>query len=169
MDKYIEMIQSAVDKVNRSYIEVDPKKDRNFVYYERIFCYELYHQMRCLQTQHSDLFEFKIHGELTKDRYEGFGKVTPDFLIHIPNEVGKEKNRVIVEVKTSKNNADEIFKDFEKLNKFIKMDNGYQYGVFIWVGEKLSDLHEEIKKRKRLGSIDKIWVIHKNPNADEKV
>ena len=66
------------------------------MYQERVYCYELYHQLRCRWPKGADCV---LGGEVKKGGhpYLGSGQRKPDFLVHAP---GEDRNYVVVEVKS---------------------------------------------------------------------
>lgn len=145
MDKYIELLLEATRNVSKEYFKVHPDARKSIEkHYERIFCYELYHQMRCIQEKNSDLQEFTIHGELVKTAYEdNYGGGMPDFIVHVP---GKQKNHIVVEVKTASGfTAEPILEDFKKLSLYVSR-NHYKFGVFLWVNHDVEEFKEKLLK-----------------------
>ncbi len=59
---------------------------------ERVYCYELFHQLR-LALQGSDL---TLTGEPDKRGHPDFPPINPDFILHTPG--GHEENNAVVEV-----------------------------------------------------------------------
>lgn len=122
-------------------------------YRERAYCYELYHQMRCLWPEygHSKLL---INGELDKLGHALYQKTRisgakPDFLVHRPGK--KFFNHTIVEVKTLKSSSEDWCCDLDTLDGFIQVAN-YCSAIFLLVGENeqkknmLNRLAEALKK-----------------------
>lgn len=112
-------------------------------YDERVFCYELYHQVRSRmdelnrQIPHfTDPFEFQ--GELRKDvigkvaldylKLKPLGKTfIPDFLLHSPGN-GNHQG-LVIEVKSARNlTFNDLHDDLEKIERFIRYYN-YQMGI----------------------------------------
>ena len=82
------------------------------VYRERVYCYELYHQMRRLWPQDCP---YRLNGEVDKRAHPYFevgGQPKPDLLVHQP---GTGENHAVVEVKSSGAVARNIEKDLERL------------------------------------------------------
>jgi hypothetical protein len=88
------------------------------IYRERVYCYELYHQMRKRWPEGSPFF---LNGEVDKRAHPilaqlGADGVTPDFLIHQPGNM--EGNHAIIEVKSARAVAAGILKDLGILSLF---------------------------------------------------
>ena len=111
---------------------------------ERVFCYELYHQIRCLQKE-SGLTDFNIHGEIDKRGHGLFKKDdrnNPDFIFHVPGVM--EENLVIIEAKGElvKNG---VSKDWVTLRRFC---DEYLYGKGMWLvyNYSLEEIHNFVIK-----------------------
>lgn len=107
---------------------------------ERIFCYELYHQLRLLMPQHPQVFQnVCLQGELQKiqivklmERY-GLTRLSsnfiPDFLLHSPATA--EFHPYVIEVKADRFlTAHQVRNDISKLAEFITRYN-YQRAIFL--------------------------------------
>ncbi|MFD1250639.1 hypothetical protein ACFQ3F_22805 [Nocardioides ginsengisoli] len=111
--------------------------ERGAAYRERVYCYELYHQVRAL-TQHSRLAgapEFVLSGEIDKAGLNAVvegGKHKPDLVWHVP---GQNRNAVVVEVKLASSlTARGIRKDLATLNSFLTGDRSYSRGIYLLYG-----------------------------------
>ena len=82
------------------------------MHWERAYCYELYHPLRCLWPEGSNCI---LSGEVDKRRHPCFGsdKRRPDSLVHAP----VESLSVVIEVKFREGARDrrKIKKDIETL------------------------------------------------------
>ncbi|MGA7806063.1 hypothetical protein [Bradyrhizobium sp.] len=88
------------------------------VYRERVYCYELYHQMR---LRWPDGCPFKLNGEVDKAGHPilsqlGANYAKPDLLVHGPGDMGM--NHAIVEVKSVEARFQGIRKDLKTLSLF---------------------------------------------------
>jgi hypothetical protein len=105
----------------------DPK------YRERVYCYELYHQMRTAWP----LAGYSLNGEVDKSGHpllrERVGAVKPDLLIHVPGTMSH--NLVVMEVKPAFAKNDGIEKDIETLSCFISEAN-YTNAVYLFYGHE---------------------------------
>jgi hypothetical protein len=98
------------------------------VYRERVYAYELYHQLRCLW----DDFPFTMNGEVDKKQhpyFEKFEKI-PDLVVHRQGTMCH--NLVVVEIKRFE--ADGFRQDLEKLSWFCDRAR-YYCGIFLVYGE----------------------------------
>lgn len=116
---------------------------------ERVFCYELYHQLRMLMDQHQQVFQnVYLQGELKKMQIlhlvERLGleplssAFIPDFLLHSPSVA--EEHPFIIEVKTDRSLSwEDIAADLSKIAEFMTRYH-YQRGVFLTTAINLSYL-----------------------------
>jgi hypothetical protein len=96
MNSFEAMIASASARIGSEYFQL-PVADADAVYRERVYCYELYHQFRCLW----DDFPFRLGGEIDKNGYPHFqagpyAKAKPDLLVHAPGIM--RRNLACIEV-----------------------------------------------------------------------
>lgn len=102
------------------------------VYRERVYCYELYHQMRLRWPQHS---EYSLNGEVDKAAHPQAalleGALKPDLLVHTPgNHAG---NHAVIEVKSCRANAPAITIDLVKLVRLVRQFR-YQRAIYLIYG-----------------------------------
>jgi hypothetical protein len=108
------------------------------VYRERVYCYELYHQMRVQWPRHS---EYYLNGEIDKAAHPilmelGAAGAKPDLLVHRPGYmVG---NYAIIEVKKSDAANGAIRIDLAKLSLFVRRVR-YQRAIYLIYGEDADD------------------------------
>lgn len=130
VDEIIELIKDALDCVGDEYFGVHVAYQPEYIRRERVFCYELYHQMRCLQKSRG-LDEFKLHGEIDKRGYSLLredDRKNPDFIFHVPGSM--RDNFVVAEVKGDLK-ADTAYKDIETLSKFTGNTLAYKLGLHV--------------------------------------
>ncbi len=98
-------------------------------YRERVYCCELYHQIRKL-SEHSDEFaDYVLSGELDKSglRAVTAGRQAPDFVWHKP---GLPRNAVVIEVKrASPLEVDDLCKDLQTLSDFLIRQPHFEISV----------------------------------------
>ncbi|NOQ26786.1 MAG: hypothetical protein GQ564_15605 [Bacteroidales bacterium] len=157
------LIKEALTNVGEIYYKQPTVKDGEFKYGERVFCYELYHQLRCMQERFKDLV---ISGEAVKSKFQSQdleNNKMPDMLIH--NFGMHENNEVIIEAKTDVRSVKkDIEKDFEILNTFTHSDSCFNYklGISLVVNHDLKEYLSEQKDK--LDNIKSI--IDKNPRIE---
>lgn len=136
-NSYLKLIYTAMGKIKSDYFFVAETGRRLPIARERVYCYELYHQMRCLegaQPMEDGAVNCVINGEIDKSGHpiikENFN---PDFVIHCQGEMSK--NLCVVEVKTKYNKAG-VEKDFNTIKCMMHCYH-YTFGVFIITGETI--------------------------------
>lgn len=142
-EEILKNIKKAINNVEESFYNIISANSNKGVR-ERVFCYELYHQLRML----SSTYKFDIHAELDK---RGFYEIdnTPDFLFH---KQGTHKNHCVMEVKGRKN-CEGIIKDFQTLTSFL---NGkgelkpYKLAIFFIFNHSYNELVDCLKEKKTL-------------------
>lgn len=145
-EQYQEFVINALDQVADDYMEI-PTTGRNItVTRERVFCYELYHQIRYLLDKNNDNSVVRIHGEIDKKGHEHINPANPDFVIHEPGT--NDKNHIVIEVKTNLS-ASKFIDDLLKLQDFISFNQcHYHRGLFILVGHDLSEFKDAYERSK---------------------
>ncbi len=141
--KYLELIVEAIDQVEEEYFNLTTTYMPNGIVRERVFCYELYHQLRCLQEK-NNLTNFSLHGEPDKRGHSDFreqDRKNPDFIFHIPGTM--EGNAVIVEVKGRADGhyEEECENDIETIYSFVSKYS-YKLGVFILYNHDMQKFKE---------------------------
>jgi len=147
-------------------------------YGERIFCYELYHQLRVrieqIKSENPDflqgaMLQGEVNKMMIKELAVKFGlnpikdKIIPDFLIHSPGNANA--HICAIEVKSGAELKDGAFsRDLEKLNDLI-CSYEYQNGYFLSVNTEddyISALLQKIKPNiQKLRGRGRIKVLNK--------
>jgi hypothetical protein len=86
------LIEHATSLIGTDYFQL-PVADADAVYRERVYCYELYHQLRCLWGD----FPFSLGGEIDKQgnpHFHGgpYAAAVPDLLVHNPGNIGRQSH-----------------------------------------------------------------------------
>jgi hypothetical protein len=136
------LFNAAMGKISASYINLPFAGSSQLKFRERVYCYELYHQLCVAQ----ELQEFKemlgglqIAGEPDKTgnpeaEKNNLALTKPDLIIHLPGEMGR--NFIVGEVKPAVASWKSIVADLCKLAKFTAKEKmNYRCGVFILFGE----------------------------------
>ncbi len=135
------------------------------VYRERVYCYELYHQLR----RNWNRTDYVVNGEVDKSAHPimaplGARGRKPDLLIHGPGDMNA--NYAIIEVKPCNADIRGITKDLETLSFFIGKGQ-YQHGILLLYGYgACQTASRTIKASKTVEDLKQIelW-IHKNPGS----
>ena len=144
MHQLTELLQHATANVPAQYFQValdggDP------IYRERVYCYELYHQLRCQWPTNTP---FYLNGELDKAAHPilrrlGADYAKPDFLIHQPGYMAE--NHTIIEVKSSNAQWNGIEKDLRTLSLFREKVN-YQRAIYLLFGYEVKIAAERVHR-----------------------
>jgi len=134
-----EKIADAAARIGGQYFQL-PVADADSVYRERVYCYELYHQLRCVWQE----FPFSLGGEVDKARHPHFrngpyARSKPDLLVHEPGNM--DRNLACVEVKPCSGGAGEFRDDLKKLTWFCHHAR-YHRGVFLVYGAQEGETRE---------------------------
>ena len=152
-------------------------------HHERVFCYELYHQIRALMEQEETRFSgVRFQGELKKyqmdaDLLARFDftaldrEYIPDFLLHSPGDGDHQES--VIEVKCDPSLTFEKAKyDLKKIDQFIS-NYGYAIGVFLTVNirrenvEAMMDDCQSTEWIASLGNANKVFWIWKETTDRE--
>lgn len=124
-------------------------------YRERVYCYELYHQMRCCWPTDSELI---LQGEVTKNAHPLLKELnlekTPDFLVHKPGDM--DGNFAIIEVKTCAAPKGALFADIEKIHDF-RVKAEYEKGILLVFGEDSEKLAGGVAAEAKEKGVE-LWV-----------
>ncbi len=131
MEQLGDILQQATAAIGREYFLL-PIHGADPVRRERVYCYELYHQMR-LRWPGPESQPYRLNGEVDKGRHPYFrnlrGKPKPDFLVHVP---GVGDNHAVIEVKSARATVREIRKDLASLCRFGNF--GYRRAIYLVYG-----------------------------------
>lgn len=160
MRELTEILREATKAVAVGYFHLQ-LDGGNPIYRERVYCYELYHQMRLRWPANTDFF---LNGEVDKAAHPilrrlGVDRIKPDFLVHQPGHMAG--NHAVIEVKSSDARPNEIRKDLINLSTFINII-GYRRAIYLIYGygasERKIDLVQSIaEKIENLAPIE-MWV-----------
>ncbi len=138
------LLEEATRRVPQPYfyLQID---GGNPVYRERVYCYELYHQLRCLWPTETD---FYLNGEPDKSahpilREMGADYAKPDLLVHKPGHMSG--NHAIIEVKSPMAKAQGIKKDLYTLGLFLRKV-GYQRAIYLLFGYEVEAAAERVRR-----------------------
>ena len=128
------LLASATERIGTSYFQLPIDGHEVPIYRERVYCYELYHQMRSAWPEDS---EFTLGGEVDKSghpliRGNNLDRVKPDLLIHIPGNMGS--NHTVIEIKPIKCDPAGISKDLSTLTAFRRHAE-YKRAVYLFYGD----------------------------------
>lgn len=130
MEGFSDKLALATRNIPRQYIYLNIMGGGS-VTQERVYCYELYHQLRC---QWLGVEPFILTAELSKRAHEEFHRRglqvgMPDFLVHVQESM--DDNFAVLEVKPAHNANERTFR--EDVEALLTCVNGAEYkrGVFL--------------------------------------
>lgn len=126
------MLSEAASRVDALYFQLPVAQLADAIYRERVYCYELYHQLRIRWNG----FAFSLGGEVDKSGHPLFrggpyAQAKPDLLVHEPGNMGR--NLACVEVKPCIRPVAEFAEDLKKLTWFCHHAE-YYWGIFLVYG-----------------------------------
>lgn len=144
-DQFLKLLLETCRAVQAPWFLVPAdRKGRAPAYRERLYCYELYHQLRVRTEGHvvAGSPAYGLSGEMDKAGLHAVivnGKHKPDLIWHVP---GKHLNAVVAEVKTtSRWNHAGVKKDLQTLAAFLTAgDRAYARGVLLMFGPGEEDI-----------------------------
>ena len=137
------VIQEATAAIDAMYFQL-PVDGGDPVYRERVYCYELYHQMRSVWPRDA---RFSLNGEVDKRAHPQWGGIqariaAPDLLVHTPGRM--DGNYCVIEVKPGNARRDGIEKDLQTLSQF-RGRAGYERAILLFYGRIPEVLHAVIE------------------------
>ncbi len=132
----------AIMNISAQYFQIPIANKEKPIYIERVYCYELYHQMRKEWDEHE---RYQLCGELDKSghpliRNNILDKSKPDFLVHEPGNM--DGNLLVIEVKPVNARKNGLKKDLETLTNYHTLAN-YSRAILLIYGD------DDIAKLKR--------------------
>jgi hypothetical protein len=163
MEQLDEIIRSATEAISPEYFQL-PVAGRDPALYERVYCYELYHQMRSRWPETN----LSLTGEIPKRGHEIImakiaSAVVPDFLIHEPGNM--DRNHAVLEIKSSQATPFGIRKDLATLDQFC-VHVGYQRAIYLFYGGVIDlDLVQKFAAQRPVQACIEIW-LHSESGAE---
>lgn len=138
---YIDVIKNGLNNVEKNYYQINIACESASIIRERVFCYELYHQIRKIIEMKK--ISFSLNGEIDKRGHRKINesnRKNPDFVFHEPGTM--DNNIMVIEVK-GKIYYNKCLDDFDKLVCFVEKYN-YKLGIFILYNHSFSELYKKI-------------------------
>jgi len=132
IDRFFELFIEATARIPAHYFQLPVAEKQEPMYRERVYCYELYHQLRTLLERERSLAEYMLSGEIDKQGHPIIRQCAPDFVLHAPG--GMDHNLVVIEVKPVNASQEGIRKDIETLEYFLSEHVGYKRGIQLVYG-----------------------------------
>jgi hypothetical protein len=136
IESFEKLIFVATKYINQEYFQLPIDGREDPIYRERVYCYELYHQLRINWPIDST---FTLSGEVDKSGHPLFREhpllnTKPDLLIHQPGDMAG--NLIVIEVKPINASDDGIKKDLITLTAFRLLANYHSAIYLIYGSEK---------------------------------
>lgn len=138
LNRFLALLAEATARVPRHYFQLPVAGREEPIFRERVYTYELYHQLRSLLETDDEFEEYALSGEINKAGHPIIRPCAPDFVCHIPGYM--DSNLAIVEVKPMNADDDGIHKDRQTLEYFISNQVRYQLGVELIYGGEEAEL-----------------------------
>lgn len=167
---FIRGLEKAGAQIESHYFQPSIAGAKEPKFLERVYCYELYHQLRCTL---GDIFPYKLDGEVDKAGNpivrQRLGAKKPDFIVHVPGRM--DRNLVVIEVKRVTVTIQALKNDLEKLQGFLAKA-GYHRAIMLIYGddeEKFKRIRYEIDSL-HTKYAERIWLIwHRRPGEKPKI
>lgn len=135
MDQLNQILADATAAISATYFHL-PIFGGPPVWRERVYCYELYHQMRLRWPEDCPLI---LTGEVDKRAHPIFQELEarqaiPDLLVHSPGQM--DQNFAVMEIKSQQAQPQGVQKDMATLQEF-RDTIGYQRALYLVFGPKL--------------------------------
>lgn len=132
------ILQDATEAIDAKYFLFSVHGSQTPIFRERVYCYELYHQMRHACEPILGLSDYCLTAEVDKRGHpdqavQALKLGVPDFLIHVP---GKSLNYAAMEVKPAGAPEKQETKDIKSLEKLQKL--GYERLIYLIYGELMT-------------------------------
>lgn len=156
-----QILRIASAAVPRDYFQLPVAGQEHPIYRERVYCYELYHQIRCQWPPGSG---FTLAGEVDKAGHRllrggKLDRVKPDFLVHSPGDM--DENFAAIEVKPSNASVASIVEDVETLEAFRDEANYERSLMWIYGERDFNALLDQLCSECRMRGVGKdveVWV-----------
>lgn len=166
-EQFLTVLQEATAVIPAEYFQVPVADREEPIFRERVYCYELYHQMRLildsLEEGHG-LKRYTLSGEVDKQNHPIIRRCAPDLIVHEPGNMGH--NLAVVEVKSANGDVAGIRKDLETLTYFVSDEVRYDLGVHLVYGgtEKQIDIFVTEFKEAAVENLTLYW--HREPGEE---
>jgi len=152
MQEFDSILQRATKNIPSAYFSL-PIAGRSDAYRERVYTYELYHQIRTIWPEGT---QYSLSGEVDKAgcpliRGGGLSGTKPDMLVHIPGNMGN--NYLILEIKPINASKAGIKKDLQTLTAF-RRNAGYERAILLVYGGSERQFERFIRKTRDISTRD---------------
>ncbi len=143
-DDLLECILHSTSLIENEYFNLPVTYNTDGIDRERNYCYELYRHIKNTLPA----LDYTFSAEVDKGGHELItpfcGRITPDYLLHRPGNMGIDDNHTIIEVKsfsgaTINNENNGFLKDIRTINCMIELENGYYRGILLVFGSNTTE------------------------------
>jgi hypothetical protein len=150
---FIECLRNATHNIQHAYMFLPIAGSVLPIYRERVYCYELYHQLRLTWGEYSG---YSLGGEVDKTHHPlmhglDIDNTKPDLLVHRPGDMGG--NLIVIEVKPVIATAAGIRKDLRTLTAFLNRGH-YHHAIYLVYGENQQAFTRFVRKARKLQEDD---------------
>ena len=143
--QFLDYLAKATASIPDQYMLFPVSGQANPIYRERVYCYELYHQLRVTT---GDNFAYSLGGEVDKAGHPilsnfDLDKTKPDLLVH--KSGGMDDNLIVMEVKPVKAKPKDIRNDLQKMTSFVRVGRYYR-AIYLVYGGNNKELEKFRKK-----------------------
>lgn len=169
MHQLTELLSRAAAAIPRQYFQLPVDGQEDPIYRERVYCYELYHQLRTIWPEDCG---YSLGAEVDKAghrliRGNDLDSAKPDFLVHIPGDMGG--NYAVIEVKPVHAANKAIRADIDTLRNFRDYA-GYERAILYIYGNPKDGNARQIARDLLLenpGTEVEVWT-HEGPDNPAK-
>ena len=145
MLEFDELLVEATQAIETGYFQLPVAGKEDPSYRERVYCYELYHQLRLRWPKKTD---YGLTGEVDKSghplvRGNGLDNTKPDLLVHVRGDMGG--NFAVIEVKSIRATPGGLRKDLRTLTAF-RLHAEYERAILLVYGsgKDINDLLQRL-------------------------
>ena len=160
IDRFLNLLIAATELISEPYFQLPVAGQEDPIYRERVYCYELFHQLRTFLDHDDLLTAYVLSGEIDKRGHPIIRPCIPDFVLHRP---GRMDNLAVMEVKPINGEDKGFQKDRETLEYFLSEEVGYRVAVQLVYGNDEARFARvlELYQRAGLRSFRLLW--HREP------
>lgn len=153
LEQFDSILRGSTEKIESDYFQLPVTEKEDPLYRERVYCYELYHNIRKLWPEES---EYSLSGEVDKKNHplirgNGLDNKKPDMLIHIPGNMGG--NYLVLEVKPITGTKKQLKKDLKTLTAFRRHAE-YERAILLFYGSLEGEFTEVIQSLNSIEQAD---------------
>jgi len=166
MNEFDKIFKQATKNIVHEFYHLPVAGKEDPIYRERVYCYELYHQLRLIWPPET---KYTLSGEVDKSGHplilnNGLDNKIPDFVVHEP---GTMTNYLVVEVKKITAKPKDILKDLKTLTAFVRHGK-YKRAILLFYGldegcgkiRKIVNKIEDYDERENSVQLDLIELWH---------